>query len=44
MGVAEVGAKSVYSTLADGVAFLILIVVLLVKPAGLFGRHEVEKV
>ncbi|MGQ9682868.1 MAG: branched-chain amino acid ABC transporter permease [Anaerolineae bacterium] len=44
MGVAEVGAKSLYSTLADGVAFLILIVVLLVKPAGLFGRHEVEKV
>ena len=44
MGVAEVMAKSTYSTLADGVAFLILILVLLVKPAGLFGRAEVEKV
>lgn len=44
MGTAEVAAKSVYSTMADGVAFLILIIVLLVKPAGLFGRQEVEKV
>lgn len=44
MGVAEVIAKSAYSTLADGVAFLILIVVLLVKPSGIFGRSEVEKV
>ncbi len=44
MGVAETAAKSVYSTLADGVAFLILILVLLVKPAGLFGQAEVEKV
>ncbi len=44
MGVAEVAAKSIYSTIADGVAFLILILVLLVKPAGIFGRNEVEKV
>jgi len=44
MGVAEVIAKSIYSTIADGVAFLVLIIVLLVKPAGLFGRAEVEKV
>ncbi len=28
----------------DGVAFVILIVILLVKPAGLFGRSAVEKV
>jgi branched-chain amino acid transport system permease protein len=28
----------------DGVAFVILIVILLVKPSGLFGRHDVEKV
>src|SRR5205814_10437886 len=28
----------------DGVAFIILIAVLLVKPSGLFGRHTVEKV
>jgi branched-chain amino acid transport system permease protein len=44
LGVAEVGAKSIYSTLADGVAFLILILVLLVKPSGLFGKAEGEKV
>lgn len=44
MGTAEVAAKSIYSTMADGVAFLILIIVLLVKPAGLFGSQEVEKV
>jgi len=28
----------------DGVAFVILIAVLLVKPSGLFGRHAIEKV
>jgi len=44
MGGAEVAAKSVYSTMADGVAFLILILVLLVRPAGIFGQAEVEKV
>ncbi len=44
MGVAEVTAKAIYSPVADGVAFLILILVLLVKPAGIFGRQEVEKV
>jgi len=44
IGVAEVAAKAAYSTLADGVAFLILILVLLVKPTGLFGQAEVEKV
>jgi branched-subunit amino acid ABC-type transport system permease component len=44
MGVAEVAAKATYSTMADGVAFLILILVLLVKPSGIFGEPEVEKV
>jgi branched-chain amino acid transport system permease protein len=44
MGVAEVAAKATYSTVADGVAFLILILVLLVKPSGIFGEAEVEKV
>jgi branched-chain amino acid transport system permease protein len=44
IGVAEVVAKSIYSTAADGVAFLILILVLLVRPSGLFGQAEVEKV
>ena len=28
----------------DGIAFVILIAILLVKPSGLFGRHVVEKV
>jgi branched-chain amino acid transport system permease protein len=28
----------------DGVAFVILIAVLLVKPSGLFGKHGIEKV
>lgn len=28
----------------DGIAFVILIVILLVKPSGLFGKHVVEKV
>src|SRR5205823_4162191 len=28
----------------DGVAFVILITILLVKPSGLFGKHVVEKV
>jgi branched-subunit amino acid ABC-type transport system permease component len=28
----------------DGIAFVILIAILLVKPSGLLGRHGVEKV
>jgi branched-chain amino acid transport system permease protein len=28
----------------DGIAFVILIIILLVKPSGLFGKHVVEKV
>jgi branched-chain amino acid transport system permease protein len=28
----------------DGIAFVILIAILLVKPSGLFGRHVAEKV
>ena len=28
----------------DGIAFVVLIVILLVKPSGLFGKHVVEKV
>jgi branched-chain amino acid transport system permease protein len=45
MGVSEylvVGYVS--STYRDGIAFVILILVLLVKPAGLLGRHVAEKV
>ena len=32
------------STYKDAIAFVILIVVLLVKPSGLLGKREVEKV
>ena len=32
------------STYRDAIAFVVLIVVLLVRPAGLFGKYEVEKV
>ena len=45
MGVSEylvVGYVS--STYRDGIAFVILILVLLVRPAGLLGRHVAEKV
>lgn len=45
MGVAEafVGASR-YSTYRDGIAFLILILVLLIRPAGLLGKAAAEKV
>jgi branched-chain amino acid transport system permease protein len=33
-----------YSGYKDAVAFAILIVILLVRPAGLFGRSSAEKV
>ena len=32
------------STYRDAIAFAILILVLLVRPSGLLGRHTVEKV
>ena len=45
MGVIEALVKQYLSSShADGVAFLVLIVILLVKPSGLFGRSQVEKV
>jgi branched-chain amino acid transport system permease protein len=45
MGLAEtfVGG-SPFSTYKDGIAFVILIVILLFRPAGLLGRYTVEKV
>ena len=45
MGIAEamvVGYGS--STYRDALAFAILILILLLKPAGLFGKHQPEKV
>ncbi len=45
LGIVEVLVVSLgYSTFKDGVAFLILILVLLVRPRGIFGEKEVEKV
>lgn len=44
MGIAEVMATAVYSELGYGVGFVILIVILLFKPAGLLGEVTVEKV
>lgn len=45
MGIAESLTKGYISTqLADAVVFGILIVVLLVKPSGLMGKHAAEKV
>jgi len=45
MGVAETFvAASKYNTFKDSIAFCILILVLLVRPAGLFGKNVAEKV
>ncbi|MDR1730506.1 MAG: branched-chain amino acid ABC transporter permease [Synergistaceae bacterium] len=45
IGIAESLTKGVISSkLTDAVVFGILIVVLLIKPSGIFGRHQNEKV
>jgi branched-chain amino acid transport system permease protein len=44
MGVAEALVGARYSTYRDAIAFVILILILLFRPAGLFGRAVVEKV
>ena len=45
LGVIEILAKAyISSQLADAIVFAVLIVVLLVKPTGLFGREIQEKV
>ena len=45
MGIIETFAKAYISTdLSDAVVFAVLIIVLLVKPAGLLGRYVPEKV
>jgi branched-chain amino acid transport system permease protein len=38
------GGSAMFSTYRDGIAFAILILILLFKPAGLLGRATVEKV
>ena len=45
LGVVETFAKAYISTaLSDAVVFAVLIIVLLVKPAGLMGKYVPEKV
>jgi branched-chain amino acid transport system permease protein len=44
MGISEVFANSIDSNLGFAVAFIILIVILLVKPTGIMGKTEQEKV
>ncbi|MDR2650439.1 MAG: branched-chain amino acid ABC transporter permease [Clostridiales bacterium] len=45
LGIIEIFAKAYISTqLSDAIVFAVLIIVLLVKPAGLLGKHAHEKV
>jgi branched-chain amino acid transport system permease protein len=44
MGISEVFANSIDSNLGFAAAFIILIVILLVKPTGIMGKSEQEKV
>ena len=51
MGLTEVAAAAAlpsnpvdYTPLADGVAFMVLILVLVVRPQGIFGEEQSEKV
>ena len=44
MGLAETFATAWNSLLGEGIAFFILILVLLVRPQGLFGERTIEKV
>jgi branched-chain amino acid transport system permease protein len=44
MGISEVFANSIDSNLGFAAAFIILIVILLVKPTGILGKAEQEKV
>jgi branched-chain amino acid transport system permease protein len=44
MGIAEVYATSISSDLGYGIGFVILILILLFRPAGIMGKFTVEKV
>lgn len=44
MGIIEIFATKLNADIGFGVAYLVLIVILLVKPAGLFGKLTTEKV
>lgn len=44
MGISEILISSVYSEIAYGFSFVILVVILLFKPEGLLGKPQIEKV
>ena len=44
MGIAEVLGTAVNSDFGYGICFLILILILLIKPAGILGKDVIEKV
>jgi branched-chain amino acid transport system permease protein len=44
MGISEVYANSINSNLGFGIAFAILIIVLIVRPSGILGKKEQEKI
>jgi branched-chain amino acid transport system permease protein len=44
MGLAETFATSYNSLLGEGIAFVILIVVLLVRPTGILGEKVADKI
>ena len=44
LGIIEIFAKAFNTNISDAVVFLVLIVVLLVKPTGFLGRKVQEKV
>ena len=44
LGIIEIFAKAFNTNISDAVVFLVLIVVLLVKPSGLLGKYVPEKV
>jgi branched-chain amino acid transport system permease protein len=44
MGVTETVVAAKYSTMKDAIAFILLIVILLFRPAGLLGKNVTEKV
>ncbi len=44
LGITEILATSINSNLGYGIGFVILIVILLIKPAGILGKTEIDKV
>ena len=44
LGIAQIFATAINSTLGYAIGFIILIIILLVKPAGIMGKLKIEKV